>query len=152
MKCPYCSYEDTKVLESRCADDGSRVRRRRACENCAKRFTTYEAVEHMPIMVVKRDESREQFSRKKIFDGIFKACEKRPVPMAEIEQIVQNIESEVDASLDREVSSAMIGDLCMSELKKRDEVAYIRFASVYREFKDVHSFMEELENFLNERD
>ncbi len=150
MKCPFCNYEDTKVVESRCA--GHRVRRRRECENCLKRFTTYEAVEHMPLMVVKRDDSREQFSRKKIFDGIFKACEKRPVSMTEIEQIVQNIEAAVETSLDREVASSMIGDLCMQQLREKDEVAYIRFASVYREFKDVESFMEELKTFLDERD
>lgn len=106
----------------------------------------------MPLMVVKRDDSREQFSRKKIFDGLFKACEKRPVSMTEIEQIVQNIEAAVETSLDREVTSSMIGDLCMQQLRGKDEVAYIRFASVYREFKDVESFMEELKTFLDERD
>ncbi len=150
MKCPYCGYEDTKVLESRCA--GSRIRRRRECGGCLKRFTTYEEVEYMPLMVIKRDNSREQFSKKKVFDGIFKACEKRPVSMDEIDKIVQNIEAKVESSLDREVPSSIIGDLCMQELRKKDEVAYIRFASVYREFKDVQSFMKELKKFLEEKE
>lgn len=150
MRCPFCDFEDTKVVESRCA--GCKVRRRRACENCSKRFTTYEVVEHMPLMVVKRDNSRQQFERKKIFDGLFKACEKRPVSISDIDQIVQNIESAVDTSLEREVPSSVIGDMCMQQLKEKDEVAYIRFASVYREFKDVESFMNELKIFLDERD
>lgn len=151
MKCPYCGFEDTKVLESRCTDDGLRVRRRRGCEKCSKRFTTYEAVEHVPLMVIKRDGSREKFDRKKVLSGILKACEKRPISMPEIEQIVQNVESTVQNSLDREVSSSLIGDICMEELRRRDEVAYIRFASVHREFKDIQAFMDELKTFLDER-
>lgn len=151
MKCPYCGFEDTKVLESRCADDGSRVRRRRGCEQCSKRFTTYEAVEHLPLMVIKRDNSREQFDRKKVLNGILKSCEKRPISMSEMERIVQNVESTVQNSLEREVKSSVIGDICMEELRKRDEVAYIRFASVHREFKDVQAFMDELKTFLDER-
>ena len=150
MKCPYCENDDTKVLESRCM--GYKTRRRRECPNCNKRFTTYEEIEHLPIMVIKRDNSREKFCRDKVFSGILKACEKRPVKTDDIEKIVQHIESFVEASLNREIMSSAIGDLCMSELKKMDKVAYIRFASVYREFKDVQSFMEELKSFLDENE
>lgn len=148
MKCPYCENEDTKVLESRCV--GFKTRRRRECVKCSKRFTTYEEIEHLPIMVIKRDNSREKFCREKVLKGIIKACEKRPVSTDDIDKIVQNIESLIESSLNREVPSSTIGDLCMSELKKIDKVAYIRFASVYREFKDVQSFMEELKYFLDE--
>ncbi len=151
MKCPYCSFEDTKVVESRCADDGLKVRRRRECENCSKRFTTYEIIEQSPIIIIKRGGSRQKFDRKKLLEGIFKACEKRPISMAEIEKIVQDIENTIQNSFDREVPSSLIGDICMEELRKKDEVAYIRFASVYRQFKDVKAFMEELKNFLDER-
>ena len=129
---------------------GFKTRRRRECTKCSKRFTTYEEIEHTPIMVIKRDNSREKFCREKIFNGILKSCEKRPVKADDIEKIVQNIESFVESSLNREVLSSTIGDLSMSELKKIDKVSYIRFASVYREFKDVQSFMEELKNFLGE--
>ncbi len=151
MKCPYCGFIDTKVLESRCNEDRSRMRRRRECESCGKRFTTYEIVEQLPVMVVKRGNTRERFDRKKILEGILKACEKRPIGMAEIDKIVQKIELIVQSSLDKEVPSSLIGDICMEELKKRDEVAYIRFASVYRQFTDVKAFMEELKSFLDER-
>ena len=148
MRCPYCENEDTKVLESRCV--GFKTRRRRECPKCNKRFTTYEEIEHLPVMVIKRDNSRQKFCREKVFKGLLKACEKRPVGTDDIEKIVQGIERFVESSLNREVLSSSIGDLCMSRLKKIDKVAYIRFASVYREFKDVQSFMEELKNFLDE--
>ena len=151
MKCPYCNFEDTKVVESRCAEDGLKVRRRRECENCLKRFTTYEAVEQLPLIVVKRDNSRERFDRKKVLSGIMRACEKRAVSIAEIEDMVQCIESVLQNSLEREVKSSFIGDLSMEALRRKDEVAYIRFASVYRQFKDVKAFMDELKNFLDER-
>lgn len=152
MKCPYCNFEDTKVLESRCTDDGSKVRRRRECENCCRRFTTYETVEHVPLMVIKRDNSRQKFDRKKIFAGLLKACEKRPVSVDEIEDIVQNIERTLYSCLKHEIHSYIIGDICMKELRNKDEIAYIRFASVYRKFQDVHSFMEELKSFLDKKD
>ena len=152
LKCPYCGFMDTKVLESRCNEDRSRMRRRRECEDCGKRFTTYEIVEQMPVMVIKRGNTRERFDRKKILEGILKACEKRPIGICDIEQIVQKVEMMVQSSLDKEIPSSLIGDICMEELKKKDEVAYIRFASVYRQFKDVKAFMEELKTFLDERD
>ena len=152
MKCPYCNFEDTKVLESRCADDGLRVRRRRECENCSKRFTTYETVEYIPLMVIKRDDSREKFDKEKILAGLFKACEKRPVSVNEIEEIAQNIEKTLYACSEQEIPSYIIGDMCMKELRNKDEISYIRFASVYRKFQDVHSFMEELKSFLDKKD
>ena len=152
MKCPYCNFEDTKVLESRCTDDGSKVRRRRECENCCRRFTTYETVEHVPLMVIKRDNSRQKFDKKKIFAGLLKACEKRPVSVDEIEDIVQHIERTLYSCLKHEIDSYIIGDICMKELRNKDEIAYIRFASVYRKFQDVHSFMEELKSFLDKKD
>lgn len=151
MICPNCNFEETKVLESRCSDDGLKIRRRRFCENCSKRFTTYEIVEYAPLMVVKRDNSREKFERKKLFSGILKSCEKRPVSISQIENIVQTIELNLQNSLEREVSSSYIGELSMKALRQIDEVAYIRFASVYKEFKDVHEFMNELKNFLDEK-
>lgn len=149
MKCPYCGFEDSKVVESRCADDGSRVRRRRECESCSKRFTTYEMVEHIPIMVVKRNGSRQKFDRKKVFDGLLRACEKRAISIEQIEKMTDDIEAKVQNSLDREISSMDIGELSMNALKLCDHVAYIRFASVYRQFKDVQAFKDELESFLN---
>ncbi len=149
MKCPYCNFEDSKVVESRSADEGSRVKRRRECEHCSKRFTTYEVVEHIPVMVIKRGGSREKFERKKVFDGLMRACEKRAISLEEIETMVDNIETKVQNSLDREISSSFIGELSMNALREKDEVAYIRFASVYRQFKDVQAFMDELKNFFN---
>lgn len=149
MKCPYCGHESSKVVESRCADEGSRVRRRRECEYCLKRFTTYEVVEYVPLMVVKRNGTREKFSRKKVFDGLLRACEKRAIPLAKIENMTDEIETQVQNLLDREIKSSYIGELSMEKLKACDEVAYIRFASVYRQFKDVQAFMSELESFLN---
>lgn len=149
MKCPYCGYDSSKVVESRCADEGSRVRRRRECEHCSKRFTTYEVVEYIPLVVIKRGGTREKFERKKVFDGLLRACEKRAIPLEKVESMTDEIESELQNMLEREVKSSYIGELSMQQLKECDEVAYIRFASVYRQFKDVQAFMNELQNFLD---
>lgn len=149
MKCPYCGHESSKVVESRCADEGSRVRRRRECEHCSKRFTTYEVVEYIPLMVIKRGGAREKFERKKVFDGLLRACEKRAISLEKIENMTDEIESKLQNMLEREVKSSYIGELSMQQLKQCDEVAYIRFASVYRQFKDVQAFMSELQSFLD---
>ena len=151
MKCPYCSYEESKVIDSRPADDGERIRRRRECLSCKKRFTTHEVIESVPIIVVKRDKSREVFDRAKLTGGILRACEKRPVSLEQIESVVDSIESSLQSSLDREVTSQSIGELAMEKLKDVDEVAYVRFASVYRSFKDINTFMEELTKLLKEK-
>ena len=152
MKCPYCGYEESKVIDSRPADEGERIRRRRECLKCGKRFTTHEVIETVPIVVVKRDKSREVFDRSKLTAGILRACEKRPVSMQQIEKMVDNIEAQLQSTLDREVTSMHIGELTMDQLKSVDEVAYVRFASVYRQFKDVNSFMDELKSMLSERE
>ena len=149
MKCPYCGNEGSKVVESRCADDGLRIRRRRECEHCMKRFTTYEVVEYIPLMVVKRNGTREKFDRKKVFEGLLRACEKRAISLEKIETMVDEIENKLQNSLDREIKSSYIGELSMEQLKNCDEVAYIRFASVYRQFRDVQAFMSELQSFLS---
>jgi transcriptional repressor NrdR len=151
MKCPYCSYEESKVIDSRSADDGERIRRRRECLNCGKRFTTHEVIETVPIIVVKRDKSREVFDRNKLTAGILRACEKRPVSLTQIEEMVNNIETKIQSSLDREITTMQIGELAMEEIKKVDEVSYVRFASVYRQFKDINTFMEELNKLLTEK-
>ena len=151
MKCPYCGHIDSKVIESRCADDGSKVRRRRECEHCLRRFTTYEVVEHVPTIIIKRNGSREKFDKKKVFDGLLKACEKRSVSLKEIENMADAIESKVENMVDKAVQSSAIGELSMNALKERDEVAYIRFASVYRQFKDVQAFMDELKTFFDQK-
>ena len=151
MKCPYCSYEDCKVIDSRSADDGERIRRRRECLNCGKRFTTHEVIETVPIIVVKRDKSREVFDRNKLTAGILRACEKRPVSLTQIEEMVNNIEARIQSSLDREITTMQIGELAMEEIKKVDEVSYVRFASVYRQFKDINTFMDELNKLLTEK-
>lgn len=151
MKCPYCSFEESKVIDSRPADDGERIRRRRECLSCSRRFTTHETVETIPIIVVKRDKSREPFDRNKLLGGLLRACEKRPVPLETIEDIVTRIEAYLQNSLDREITSKMIGEYAMEELKKIDEVSYVRFASVYRQFKDINTFMEELNKLLSEK-
>ncbi len=151
MKCPYCNFEDSKVIESRCADEGSRVRRRRECEHCSRRFTTYEVVEHIPVIVIKRNGSREKFERKKVFDGLMRACEKRAISLEDIEKMVDDIYATVQNSLDREIKSSFIGELSMNALREKDEVAYIRFASVYRQFKDIHAFMDELKGFSDRK-
>ena len=151
MKCPYCGYSESKVIDSRPTDEGERIRRRRECLNCAKRFTTYEVIETVPVVVVKKDKSREAFDRNKLLNGLLRACEKRPVPLETLERIVDEIETLLQNSLDREVPSTLIGTYAMDKLKKVDEVAYVRFASVYREFKDINTFMDELNKFKAER-
>ena len=151
MKCPYCGDQESKVVDSRRSDDGLSIRRRRECLACQKRFTTYETVESLPEKEIKKDGSRQAFNRDKILNGIVRACEKRPVPAASMEQAVSEIEQIIQNSLEREVSSETIGELVMERLKKLDEVSYVRFASVYRQFKDIHSFMDELNKFLEEK-
>lgn len=151
MKCPYCGYEESKVIDSRPADDGERIRRRRECLGCGKRFTTHEVIETVPIIVVKRDRSREVFDRNKLLSGILRACEKRKVSIEQIEKMVDDIEMKLHNSLDREVTSQFIGELAMEELKKVDEVSYVRFASVYRQFKDINTFLEELNKLMSEK-
>lgn len=151
MKCPFCGYEESKVIDSRPTDEGERIRRRRECISCAKRFTTYEIIESVPVIVVKKDKSREVFDRNKLFNGMLRACEKRPVSLDSIETAVNEIESALQNSLDREVTSVHIGELAMDKLKDLDEVAYVRFASVYRQFKDINTFMDELAKLLSEK-
>ena len=151
MKCPDCGDQDSKVIDSRHSEDGASIRRRRECLACQKRFTTYETVESLPIIVVKKDGSRQSFDRTKILNGMVRACEKRPVSMAEMEAAVTDIEQVMQNSLEREISSSEIGELVMERLKPLDEVAYVRFASVYRQFKDINSFMQELNKILEER-
>ena len=151
MKCPYCGYQESKVVDSRHSEDGQSIRRRRECLSCQKRFTTYETVESLPIIVVKKDGSRQSFDRNKVLNGMVRACEKRPVPLASLEQAVSEIEQILQNSLEREVRSETIGELVMERLRRLDEVSYVRFASVYRQFKDVHSFMDELNKFLEEK-
>lgn len=151
MKCPYCSFEESKVIDSRPTDEGERIRRRRECLNCQKRFTTYEIIESLPVIVIKKDKSREVFNRDKLINGMLKACEKRPVSINDIEHAVDNIETVLQNSLDREVTSEHIGELVMEKLKALDEVAYVRFASVYRQFKDISTFMDELNKLLTDK-
>ena len=151
MKCPFCSFEEIKVIDSRPTDEGERIRRRRECINCGKRFTTYEIIESVPVIVVKKDKSREVFERSKLFNGLLRACEKRPVPLETIDHVVNEIETKLQNSLDREVTSTHIGELAMEALKDIDEVAYVRFASVYRQFKDINTFMDELAKLLSEK-
>ncbi len=151
MKCPFCGFEESKVIDSRPTDEGEKIRRRRECIKCTKRFTTYEVIENVPIVVVKKDKTREVFDRSKLIKGMLTACEKRPVSMDTIENAVSEIETTLQNSLDREVTSVHIGELVMEKLKGIDEVAYVRFASVYKQFKDVNAFMEELSNFLDKK-
>ena len=151
MKCPYCGYSESKVIDSRPTGEGERICRRRECLNSAKRFTTYEVIETVPVVVVKKDKSREAFDRNKLLNGLLRACEKRPVPLETLERIVDEIETLLQNSLDREVPSTLIGTYAMDKLKKVDEVAYVRFASVYREFKDINTFMDELNKIKAER-
>ncbi len=148
MKCPFCSFEESKVIDSRPTDEGQRIRRRRECLQCGKRFTTYEVIESLPIMVIKKDKSRETFNRDKLMTGLLRACEKRPVSIDTLDNLIDEIEAVLQNSLDREVSSEKIGQLVMDRLKGIDEVAYVRFASVYRQFKDINTFMQELEKLL----
>lgn len=148
MKCPFCGYLESKVMDSRPTDEGEKIRRRRECLSCKKRFTTYEAIETVPIMVIKKDKSLESFNRAKLTTGIIRACEKRPVTVEQIEQIVANIESELQNSMNKQVTSLEIGNLVMEQLKNLDDVAYVRFASVYRQFGDLNEFMDELSTIL----
>ncbi|HBT66050.1 MAG TPA: transcriptional regulator NrdR [Ruminococcaceae bacterium] len=148
MKCPYCGYTESKVIDSRPTDEGSRIRRRRECLNCAKRFTTYEIVENLPIVVVKKDKSRETFDRSKLLNGMLRACEKRPVSIQTLEKAVDDIELSIQNSLDREVTSFRVGEYAMEKLKAIDEIAYVRFASVYRQFQDITSFRDEINRLL----
>ncbi len=150
MKCPSCGFEDTKVIDSRPSDEDNSIRRRRECLNCKKRFTTYETIERLPILVVKKDDRREQFDRDKLLNGMLRACYKRSVPLERIVEQVDRIEQELNGRIDREISSTEIGELAMQALKQLDYVAYVRFASVYREFKDVDEFVNEVKKLLNQ--
>ena len=151
MKCPYCGYKESKVVDSRPADEGSSIRRRRECLSCEKRFTTYETMESLPMVVIKKDGSRQSFDRGKVLRGMIRACEKRPVPLADLERLTDEIEQNLQNSLEREISTEVIGEQVMEKLKGVDEVAYVRFASVYRQFKDINTFMAELNKLLAEK-
>ena len=151
MICPYCDDPQSKVVDSRPADEGSSIRRRRECLACHKRFTTYETMESLPLMVIKKDGSRQTFDKSKLLNGMIRACEKRPVPFGTLEQVANEIEQVLQNEMDREIPSARIGELVMERLKEVDEVAYVRFASVYRQFKDISTFMEELNKLLAEK-
>ncbi len=150
MNCPFCNHPDDKVVDSRGAQDGKAIRRRRECLQCQKRFTTYERIEQTPLKVIKKDNRREDYDRSKILNGVLRACEKRPVSMEQIEQLVDDVEKEIALKTELEVGSTYIGELVMARLQKLDEVAYVRFASVYRQFKDVSQFMHEVKNLLSE--
>ena len=152
MKCPFCGYKEDKVVDSRSTAEESAVRRRRECLRCGKRFTTYEYIEDVSIIVVKKDDRREPFDRNKILSGIMKACEKRPVGIDKMEEVITAVERTIQKRYDREVAASKIGELVMERLKSLDDVAYVRFASVYRQFKDVGQFMDELKGMLNKRD
>ena len=151
MKCPYCGYQESKVVDSRHSEDGQSIRRRRECLSCQKRFTTYETVESLPMVVIKRDNSRQSFDRNKVLNGMLRACEKRTVAMANLAAAADEIDQVIPNSLDRAVSTTQVGELVMERLKPLDEVAYVRFASVYRQFKDINSFMRELNKILEEK-
>ena len=151
MKCPFCNFADTKVIDSRAQDDNSVIRRRRVCEKCGKRFTTYERVDMIPITVIKRDGTREMFDKAKLQNGIMKSCNKRPVTAQQIQKLVDDIENTLAGSGEREVESKQLGNMVIERLKDLDEVAYVRFASVYRQFKDINSFIDELEKMLHEK-
>ena len=151
MKCPFCGYTESKVRDSRPAEEGATIRRRRECLACQKRFTTYEIIERLPLVVVKRDGSRQSFDKVKLINGMVRACEKRPVTLPQLEAIADDIEQELQSSLEREISTVNIGEMVMLRLKEIDEVAYVRFASVYRSFKDINTFMEELSKLLSDK-
>ena len=151
MKCPYCGHPESKVIDSRPADENASIRRRRECLSCAKRFTTYETVESLPMVVIKKDGSRQSFDRQKVLRGMIRACEKRPVALAELERIADEIEQELQTSMEREIHTEAIGEKVMERLRKVDQVAYVRFASVYRQFKDIDTFMAELNKLLAEK-
>ena len=152
MKCPFCNAADTKVIDSRPADDNSSIRRRRQCESCGKRFTTYEKVETIPLIVIKKDDNRETYDRSKIEAGVLRACHKRPVSANQITGLVDDVETDVFNRGEKEISSRVIGELVMDRLKSLDAVAYVRFASVYREFKDINTFMDELKKVMGGKD
>ena len=151
MKCPFCNYADSKVVDSRPTDEGTSIRRRRECLHCGKRFTTYETIERLPLMLVKRDGTREPYDRNKLLSGVMKACEKRPVPQSVLEQLVDTVEQNLFGTLESEVSSKMFGEMVMVQIKEIDEVAYVRFASVYRQFKDINTFLDELNSLLKDK-
>ena len=151
MKCPFCGYLDSKVVDSRPAEDGTSIRRRRECLSCKKRFTTFEVMETLPVVVIKKDGSRQSFDKSKLLNGMIRACEKRPVPFDTLQQIADEIEQNLQNEMNREVSSTKIGEMVMDRLKDVDEVAYVRFASVYRQFKDISTFMNELNKLLQEK-
>ena len=151
MNCPYCSYSESKVIDSRPADEGNSIRRRRECLACQRRFTTYEVMERLPLVVVKRDGSRQTFDKNKLIGSMLKACEKRSVALNDLEKIANDIEQELQNELEREIPTSEIGEMVMNRLKDLDEVAYVRFASVYRQFKDINTFMEELTHLLEEK-
>ena len=151
MKCPFCGFMESKVIDSRPAEEGATIRRRRECQSCQKRFTTYEIIERLPLVVVKRDNSRQTFDKVKLINGMVRACEKRPVTLSTLEAIADDIEQELQSNLEREVSTVDIGEMVMARLKQVDEVAYVRFASVYRSFKDINTFMDELTKLLSDK-
>ena len=148
MKCPYCSATDTRVIDSRPAEDGSSIRRRRCCDECGKRFTTYEKIETIPLIVIKKDNNREQYDRSKIEGGILRACYKRPISAEDIQRTIEKIETEIFNREEKEIPTSVIGEIVMEKLQELDEVAYVRFASIYREFKDVNTFMSEIKKIL----
>lgn len=151
MKCPYCGFLESKVVDSRPTDEGGSIRRRRECIHCGKRFTTYETIEQLPIIVVKRDRTRQAYDRNKLMNGLLRACEKRPVPFTVLEKLVDEVENTLYNSLDQEITSTKIGELVMAKLKNIDDVAYVRFASVYRQFNDIDTFMEELNKLMEDK-
>ncbi len=151
MKCPFCNNEETKVVDSRPTEDHTSIRRRRECMKCSRRFTTYETVENIPVFVIKKDGTREPFDKRKILNGLFRACEKRPVSISVLQALVDEVEKSVYNSLEQEITSKKIGELVMNKLKEIDEVSYVRFASVYRQFKDINTFMDELNKILKEK-
>ena len=150
MKCPYCGYSESKVVDSRPAEEGATIRRRRECLSCQKRFTTYETVERLPLIVVKKDGSRQAFDKQKLLNGMLRACASRPVPLAELQSVADEIELDLQNSLEREIHTTDVGEMVMGRLKTLDEVSYVRFASVYRQFRDINTFMLELSKLLNE--
>ncbi|MFW5648466.1 MAG: transcriptional regulator NrdR [Candidatus Alkaliphilus sp. MAG34] len=151
MKCPFCSHQESKVVDSRPTDEGQAVRRRRECMLCAKRFTTYEKIDEIPLIVVKKNGNREPYDKNKILNGVIKSCEKRPVSLQDIEKLVDGIERQLYNTMEREITTELIGNLVIDKIKELDEVAYVRFASVYREFKDINTFMDEVKKILNEK-
>ena len=150
MKCPFCGFTESKVVDSRPAEEGTTIRRRRECLSCLKRFTTYEIMERLPLIVIKKDGSRQSFDKQKLINGMLRACEKRPVPLAGLQAVADDIELELQNSLEREIKTTDVGEMVMNRLKALDEVAYVRFASVYRQFRDINTFMEELNKLLIE--